>query len=301
MQLKDVVIVSACRTPIGKMSGQFKDVSARDLAITAGTEAIKRAGIDAKLIDEIVMGEVLAGMQGSLPAMQVASRIGLDARIGGVTVNQNCASGMRALEIACDHIALGKTDIGLVVGVESMTNAPYMLAKARGGYRMGDSTIYDSMIHDALFDELTPGHMGITAENVAEMYGITREECDQLAMMSHNRACAAIEAGKFKEEIVPVVIKSKKGEKVIDTDEHPIPNTTMETLGKRWSAHSLCDKSGCAQAVSNQAIGGRQGRNSGRVGNSAGTATSAGMVLPVCQRARSGPSCTNRHCVESVA
>ena len=209
MQLKDVVIVSACRTPIGKMSGQFKDVSARDLAITAGTEAIKRAGIDAKLIDEIVMGEVLAGMQGSLPAMQVASRIGLDARIGGVTVNQNCASGMRALEIACDHIALGKTDIGLVVGVESMTNAPYMLAKARGGYRMGDSTIYDSMIHDALFDELTPGHMGITAENVAEMYGITREECDQLAMMSHNRACAAIEAGKFKEEIVPVVIKSK--------------------------------------------------------------------------------------------
>lgn len=232
MQLKDVVIVSACRTPIGKMSGQFKDVAARDLAITAGTEAIKRARIDAKLIDEIVMGEVLAGMQGSLPAMQVASRIGLDTRIGGVTVNQNCASGMRALEIACDHIALGKTDIGLVVGVESMTNAPYMLAKARGGYRMGDSTIYDSMIHDALFDELTPGHMGFTAENVAEMYGITREECDQLAMMSHNRACAAIEAGKFKEEIVPVVIKSKKGEKVIDTDEHPIPNTTMETLGK---------------------------------------------------------------------
>ena len=232
MEPREVVIVSACRTAIGKMSGQFKDVSARDLAITAGSEAVKRAGIDAKIIDEIVMGEVLAGMQGSLPACQVAARIGLSSDIGGVTVNQNCASSMRALEIACDHVMLGKTDIGLVVGVESMTNAPYMLAKARNGYRMGEATLYDSMIHDALFDELTPGHMGITAENVAEKYGLTREECDELAVMSHNRACAAIEAGKFTEEIVPVVIKSKKGEKVIDTDEHPIRNCTMESVSK---------------------------------------------------------------------
>ncbi len=229
---REVVIVSACRTAIGKMSGQFKDVSARDLAITAGTEAIRRAGIDAKIVDEIVMGEVLAGMQGSLPACQVGARIGLGDHIGGVTVNQNCASGMRALEIACDHVACGKTDIGLVVGVESMTNAPYMLAKARLGYRMGESSIYDSMIHDALFDELTPGHMGVTAENVAAKYGITREECDQLAVMSHNRACAAIDAGKFKEEIVPVTVKSKKGDVQIDTDEHPIRNCSMETLGK---------------------------------------------------------------------
>ena len=230
--LREVVIVSACRTPIGKMSGQFKDISARDLAITAGTEAIRRAGIDANIIDEIVMGEVLAGMQGSLPACQVGARIGLGAHIGGVTVNQNCASSMRALEIACDHIALGKTDIGLVVGVESMTGAPYMLSKARQGYRMGEASMYDSMIHDALFDELTPGHMGVTAENVAAEYKITREECDTLAVMSHNRAITAIDAGKFKEEIVPVTVKSRKGDILIDTDEHPIRNCTIETLSK---------------------------------------------------------------------
>jgi len=229
---REVVIVSACRTPIGKMSGQFKDIAARDLAILVGGEAIKRAGVDVKIIDEIVMGQVFGGMQGSLPACQVGARLGMSPDIGGVTVNQNCASSMRALEIACDHIMLGKTEIGLVVGVESMTNAPYMLAKARLGYRMGESTIYDSMIHDALFDELTPGHMGVTAENVAEMYHITREECDALAVMSHNRACAAIDAGKFKEEIVPVPVKSKKGEVLIDTDEHPIRNCSMETLAK---------------------------------------------------------------------
>ena len=232
MNSREVVIVSACRTPIGKMSGQFKDISARDLAITAGSEAIKRAGVDPKIIDEIIMGEVLAAMQGSLPAMQVGHRLGFGPHATGVTVNQNCASSMRALEIASDHIMLGKTDIALVVGVESMTNAPYLLAKARNGYRMNDAKIFDSMTHDALIDELTPGHMGITAENVAEMYGITREECDELAVMSHNRAIAAIDAGKFKEEIVPVVVKSKKGDVSIETDEHPIRNCTLETLAK---------------------------------------------------------------------
>ena len=230
--MKEVVIVSACRTPIGKMSGQFKDLTARDLAITAGAEAIKRAGVDPKTIDEIIMGEVLSGMQGSLPAMQVGHRLGFGPHATGVSINQNCASSMRALEIASDHIAIGKTDIALVVGVESMTGAPYMLSKARGGFRMGDGKIYDSMTHDALIDELTPGHMGMTAENVAEMYGITRQECDELAVMSHNRAITAIDAGKFQEEIVPVVIKSKKGEKVISTDEHPIRDCTMETLAK---------------------------------------------------------------------
>ena len=232
MNPREVVIVSACRTPIGKMSGQFKDISARDLALTAGSEAIKRAGVDPQIIDEIIMGEVLAAMQGSLPAMQVGHRLGLGPHATGVTVNQNCASSMRALEIASDHIMLGKTDIALVVGVESMTNAPYLLAKARNGYRMNDSKILDSMTHDARIDELTPGHMGITAENVAEMYGITREECDELAVMSHNRAITAIDAGKFKEEIVPVMVKSKKGDVAIDTDEHPIRNCTMETLSK---------------------------------------------------------------------
>ena len=226
MNPRDVVIVGACRTAIGKNMGQFKDVQARDLAICAGTEAIKRAGIDPKQCDEIVMGECFLGMQGSLPARQVSMRIGLDETSNACTVNQNCASGMRAMDIAANNILLGKSDISLVVGVESMTNAPYLLAKARMGYRMGDGKIYDSMLHDGLVDELSGGHMGLTAENVA------REECDQIAVRSHNLACKATDEGIFKEEIVPYVLHTRKGDKVIDTDEHPIRNCTMETLAK---------------------------------------------------------------------
>ncbi len=230
MELKEVVIVSACRTPIGKFQGQFKGVSARELAMTAGAEAIKRAGIEPSLIDQTVVGEVYTGMQGSLPAKQISYRLGIPATSNACVVNQNCASGMRALEIACDHIALGKSEVGLVIGVESMTNAPYMLPKARAGFRMGDGQIIDSMLHDALFDELSGGHMGVTSENVAKLYGITREECDALAVRSHNLACKAIDEGKFEEEIVPVVIKSRRGETVISTDEHPIRDCTMESV-----------------------------------------------------------------------
>lgn len=230
MKLNEVVIVSACRTPIGKFQGQFKTVSARELAMTAGAEAMKRAGIEPSVIDQTVVGQVYCGMQGSLPAKQISYRLGIPATSNACSVNQNCASGMRALEIACDHIALGKSEAALVIGVESMTNAPYMLPKARGGFRMGDGQIIDSMLHDALFDELSGGHMGVTSENVARLYGITREECDQLAVRSHNLACKAIDEGKFDEEIVPVVVKNRKGDKVISTDEHPIRDCTMESI-----------------------------------------------------------------------
>ena len=232
MNPRDVVIVSACRTPIGKNMGQFKDVRARQLAITAGAEAIKRADIDPKLIDGIVMGECFTAMEGSLAARQVSMRLGFDERSNACVVNQNCASGMRALDIQANNILLGKEDIGMVIGVESMTNAPYVLEKARMGYRMGDSKIFDNMLHDGLIDELSGGHMGLTAENVAEKYGITREECDKIAVRSHNLACKAIDEGIFKDEIVPVVLKTRKGEKVITDDEHPIRNCTMETLAK---------------------------------------------------------------------
>lgn len=239
MQPRDVVIVSACRTAIGKFQGQFKDVPARELAITAGKEAIRRAGVDINTIDEIVMGECYTAMQGSLPARQVSMRIGLPIESSAVTVNQNCASGMRALEIACNNIQLGKTEIGLVVGVENMTQAPFLLPKARMGYRMGGipteggAELYDSLLHDALYDALVPGHMGVTADNVAKLCNVSREECDKLAVISHNRACAAIDAGKFKDEIVPVVIHNKKkGDIVIDTDEHPIRNCSYETISK---------------------------------------------------------------------
>ena len=139
---------------------------------------------------------------------------------------------MRALEIACHNIMLGKTEVSLVIGVESMSNAPYMLPKGRTGYRMGQGSIEDAMLHDGLIDEMVPGHMGITAENVAEKYGITREECDQLALMSHQRATRAVKEGIFKREIVPVEIKSKKGVTLFDTDEHMIPDASLEAMAK---------------------------------------------------------------------
>lgn len=238
METKNVIIVGACRTAIGKYLGQFKDVPARELAITVGKEAMHRAGIDAAQVDAIVMGQVFTGMQGSLPARQVSMRLGMDPRSNAVTVNQNCASGMRALEIACNDIQLGKSEIALVIGVENMTMAPFLMPKGRMGFGMGSipdegsAKIYDSMLHDGLYDELSSGHMGVTSENVAKLYGITREECDQLAVMSHQRACAAIDSGKFKDEIVPYVKKTRKGDVVIDTDEHPIRGCNMESVSR---------------------------------------------------------------------
>lgn len=230
--MREVVMVSACRTAIGKFLGSLKDVQAKDLATTVGKAAVDRAGISVDIIDELVMGEVYPHMQGSLPSRQVAMAIGLPVRSNACNVNQNCASGMRALEIACHNIMLGKTEVSLVIGVESMSNAPYMLPKGRTGYRMGQGSIEDAMLHDGLIDEMVPGHMGITAENVAEKYGITREECDQLALMSHQRATRAVKEGIFKREIVPVEIKSKKGVTLFDTDEHMIPDASLEAMAK---------------------------------------------------------------------
>lgn len=230
--MKDVVVVSACRTAIGRFLGSLKDVPARDLAITAGKAAVERAGIPADIIDEFCMGQVYPHMGGSLPARQVSMRIGLPDRSGAVGVNQNCTSAMRALEIAAHNIMLGKTDIGLVVGVESMSTVPYMIPKGRAGYRLGPGRLEDAMLSDGLIDELVPGHMGITAENVAEKYGITRQECDELAIISHTRATKAVQEGIFKREIVPVEIKSKKGVKIYETDEHMIPDANLEAMSK---------------------------------------------------------------------
>ncbi|MDY0163998.1 acetyl-CoA C-acyltransferase [Desulfobotulus sp.] len=236
MEIQEVVAVSACRTAIAKFMGGLKDVSARELAMTAGRHAIARAGIAPDQIDEICMGQVFPGMQGSLPARQVAMRIGLSNESSAVSINQNCASGMRAIEVAAHSIMLGKTRSALIVGTESMTNAPYLLPKGRMGYRMGPGQIEDQMLHDGLVDELVPGHMGLTAENIAEQYGITREECDALALTSHLRAKAAIEKGTFKEEIVPVEIASRKKTLIFDTDEHPILDASGESMAKLPSA-----------------------------------------------------------------
>lgn len=230
MYLKDVVLVSACRTAIGDFLGSLKDVSARALAVAVASAAIERAGISAGIIDEICMGQLYTAMQGSLPARQVGMRVGLPERSSAVSINQNCASGMRALEIAAHNIMLGKTRTALVVGVESMSNAPYLLPKARTGYRMNAGVIEDHMIHDGLHDELVPGHMGITAENVAALYGITRRECDELAFLSHTRALAAIRDGHFRKEIIPIEIRNRKETKLFSVDEHPMQTISMEAL-----------------------------------------------------------------------
>jgi acetyl-CoA C-acetyltransferase len=232
MPLKEVVMVSACRSAIADFLGSLKDVSARDLAMAVASSAISRALIPADIIDEICMGQLYTAMQGSLPARQVGMRVGLPHRSGAVSVNQNCTSGMRALEIACHNIMLGKTETALVVGVESMSNAPYLLPKARMGYRMNAGVIEDHMIHDGLHDELVPGHMAITAENVAARYGITRAECDELALISHTRALCAIDNGHFRREIVPVEIREKKKTRIFDVDEHPMRGVSIEGLGR---------------------------------------------------------------------
>lgn len=234
--MREVVIVSACRTAIGKFLGSLKDVQAKELAITAGQAAIERAGIPTDIIYELVVGQVYPHMQGSLPSRQVAMALGLPVKSNACNVNQNCASGMRALEIASHNILLGNTEVALVIGVESMSNIPYMLAKARTGYRMGPGSIEDAMLRDGLVDDMVPGHMGITAENVAERYGITREECDQLALMSHQRATRAVREGFFKREVIPVEIKSKKGITHYETDEHMIPDASLEAMAKLPSA-----------------------------------------------------------------
>ncbi len=230
--MNEVVVVGACRTPIGKFLGSLKDVTAKDLAVTAGKEAIKRAGIDSQSIDEIVMGQVYQHMQNSLPARIVGLACGLPFRSSALVVNQNCSSGMRAMEIAAHNIMLGKTETALVVGVENMSGVPYMLPGARNGYRMGNGELVDALTHDALYDSLVPGHMGLTAENVASKYKITREECDNLALLSHQRAAKAVETGVFDEEIVPVEIKTKKGTTVFAKDEHFIPDASVESMAK---------------------------------------------------------------------
>ena len=165
--MNEVVVVGACRTPIGKFLGSLKDVPARQLAVTVGKEAIKRAGVDPSTIDEIVMGQVYQHMQDSLPARAVGLECGLPFKSAAMVVNQNCSSAMRAVEIASYKIMLGKTDIALTVGVENMTRVPYMIPNGRTGYRMGSGELVDALLHDALYDALVPGHMGMTAENIA--------------------------------------------------------------------------------------------------------------------------------------
>ncbi|HVJ47722.1 acetyl-CoA C-acetyltransferase [Desulfitobacterium sp.] len=230
--MQEVVIVSAQRTPIGDYLGSLKDVSAIELGVIALEAALEKTGLDAFQIEEVVAGNVFqAGLKGN-PARQVALKAGCSLETVAVTINQLCPSSMRATEILSQEIALGKVDIGAAVGMESMSNIPYLLPKARSGYRMGNGEIIDAMLNDGLFDAFYDYHMGMTAENLAEQYGISREEQDELAFLSHQRALQAIKTGRFTEEIVPVEVKTKKGIVMIDTDEHPNAATSREILAK---------------------------------------------------------------------
>ena len=206
-ELNEVVVVSACRTPIGDYGGSLQSMRANDLSKIAAIEAVNRAGIDMKQIDEIVLGMCLHHGNGSLPARIISQQIGMSVESSASMVNQNCASGMRAMEMAAMKLQLGKNDIALVVGTESMSNIPYLLQALRWGARMADSKAQDAMLSDGLVCQLAGAHMGVTAENIAEKYGITRQECDALALLSHQRAVRAVDEGRFKREIVPVLVK----------------------------------------------------------------------------------------------
>ena len=228
--MREVVIVSAKRTPIGDFFGAFKDLSAVDLGVHALKAAIEAAGVEANQIEEVVGGQIYqAGCKGNT-ARQVALGAGCSVETVASTINQQCPSSLRAVEIVVQNIMLGKIDIGAAVGYESMTNVPYLLPKVRGGLRMGDYSIVDSLLNDALVDAFNDYHMGVTAETLAEEYQISREEQDELSFISHQRACEAIRNEKFKQEIAPVEVKSKRTTKIIDTDEHPNQNTSLETL-----------------------------------------------------------------------
>jgi len=231
--MKKAVVVSAARTPIGSFGGSLAPLSAVDLGVIAAKEAIKRAGIEPSVIEEVYFGNVLGAGLGQNVARQVTLGAGIPVETPALTINMVCGSGLRAVSMAAQFVESGQCDVILCGGTESMTNAPYLLPKTSWGQRMGDGKIVDYMVYDGLTDVYNQYHMGITAENVAEQYGITKEEQDQFAVQSQNRAEEAQKSGKFKDEIAPVIIPQKKGDPiVIDTDEYPRHGSTVEKMAK---------------------------------------------------------------------
>ena len=244
--MREVVIVSAARTPIGSFGGSLAGLSAVELGTIAAKEAIKRAGIDPSMIDDVIVGNILSAGLGQNAARQVSIYSGVPETVTAMTINKLCGSGLRAVSMAAQFIMLGDADVILAGGTESMSNAPYLLPKARSGYRMGDGKVIDSMIHDGLTETFNNYHMGVTAENIAKRWNITREEQDAFAALSQQKTEAAQKSGVFKDEIAPVVIPQRKGDPVVvDTDEYPRHGTTIEKLAKLPPAF---DKAGTVTA-----------------------------------------------------
>ncbi|HEY5576535.1 MAG TPA: acetyl-CoA C-acetyltransferase [Clostridiaceae bacterium] len=231
--MKDVVIVSAVRTAVGSFGGSLKDFTASDLGAIVIKEAMNRAGVKPEMVDEVIMGNVLQAGNKQNPARQAAVNAGIPVEVPSFTLNKLCGSGLRAVSLATQMIMSGFNDIMVVGGMESMSQAPYLLKDARWGLRMGDSMVVDSMLSDGLHDAFHGYHMGVTAENIAEQWGITKLAQDEFAVSSQNKAEAAIKDGKFKAEIVPVTIPQRKGEpKIFDTDEYPRLGSTIEAMSK---------------------------------------------------------------------
>src|SRR5246127_3212184 len=229
----DVVILSGCRTPVGKFQGSLSDLSAPQLGAIVVREAVKRSGLEPQQVDECIMGNVLSAGLGQNPARQAAIYGGLAPEVGAMTINKVCGSGLKAVALAAQAIQTENSSIVVGGGMESMTNAPYLLPQARKGYRLGNATIVDSMVHDGLWDVYNDYHMGITGENVAEKYGITREQQDEFAVNSHRKAVAAIKECRFKAQVVPVELPAKKKgapSTIFDKDESPREDTTIEVL-----------------------------------------------------------------------
>lgn len=230
--MKDVVIVSAVRTAVGTFGGALKDVPAIDLGALVIKEALKRANLNPEMVNEVIMGNVIQAGLGQNPARQSAVKAGLPVEIPAMTINKVCGSGLRAVSLAAQIIKAGDADVVVAGGMENMSRAPFLLPTTRWGQRMGNGTVVDSMITDGLWEAFNNYHMGITAENIAEQWNITRQDQDEFALASQQKTEAAIKAGKFKDEIVPVVIKTRKGEVIFEQDEHPRFGTTIETLAK---------------------------------------------------------------------
>ncbi|AIZ45249.1 acetyl-CoA acetyltransferase [Deinococcus radiopugnans] len=230
--MSKAVIVAASRTPTGKFLGALSDVSAVELGSITLAETLRRSGLAADVIEEVIMGQVVQAGSGQNPARHAALKAGLSNEVGALTINKVCGSGLKAVILAAQSIRAGDQSAVLAGGMESMSNAPYLLPGARKGYRLGHAQVLDANTHDGLWCSINDEGMGLTGERVADKYGISREEQDAFATRSHQRAIAAQGAGRFADEIVPVTVRGRKGDTVVDTDEGPRPDTSPETLAR---------------------------------------------------------------------